>query len=147
MKKFLGVLVVFFVLLAGQVFAQSRDSSVVVQWDGSDITAPLIYHLEVWDQRGAETDIAPFLNPINGLRKNGPVTFLIHANNGYIVALYASTGWEPSLTKPQGVTSKYTVAGDSKEIIRSELDSRLFKRYITRSQFLRDLETTYTGLK
>ncbi|GHV62323.1 hypothetical protein AGMMS49587_08830 [Spirochaetia bacterium] len=145
MKKVIAV--VFFALLAGQLFAQIRDSSVVVQWNGADISTPLIYHLEVWDQHGAETDIAPFLSPINDLRKYGPVTFLIHANNGYIVALYASPNWESTLQKPQGVTSKYTVAGDSKQIIRSELDSKLFKTYITRSQFLSDLETTYAGLK
>ncbi|GHT60094.1 hypothetical protein FACS1894109_17220 [Spirochaetia bacterium] len=146
MKKF-SLLVLMMVALAGLVFAQTRDSSVVVQWDGTSLPDSLVYHLEVWDQRGQETDIAPFLNPINGLRKYGPVTFLIHANNGYIVALYASPSWESSLTKPQGVVSRYTVTGDSKEIIRSELDSKLFKRYITRSQFLTDLEATYAGLK
>jgi hypothetical protein len=145
MKKFLGI--VFFVLLTGLLFAQAQDSRVVTHWDGAEITAPLIYHLEVWDQRGTETDIGSFLNPLNDLRKFGPVTFLIHAHNGYIVALYASDKWEPSLQKPQGVTSRYTIAGDTKETIRSELDSKLFKRYVTRSQFLRDLEATYTELK
>ncbi|GHU89528.1 hypothetical protein FACS189476_08640 [Spirochaetia bacterium] len=146
MKKF-SLLILMMVALAGLVFAQTQDSSVVVRWDGTSITTPLIYHLEVWDQRGQKTDIAQFLNPINGLRKYGPVTFLIHADNGYIVALYASTSWEPGLQRPQGVEPKYSGAGDSKQIIRSLLDSRLFKTYITRSQFLIDLETTYAGLK
>jgi hypothetical protein len=145
MKKFFGI--TFFLLLAGLLFAQAKDSRVVAPWDGTGITTPLVYHLEVWDQAGKETDIGQFLNPLNNLRKYGPVTFLIHANNGYIVALYASPNWESALQKPQGVSSRYTVAGDSKEIIRSELDSKLFKRYITRSQFLIDLETTYAGLK
>jgi hypothetical protein len=145
MKKIIGI--VFFVLAAGLLFGQAKDSRVVTHWDGTNITTPLIYHLEVWDQRGAETDIGPFLNPLNDLRKYGAVSFFIHANNGYIVALYASPNWEPSLQKPEGVRSVYTVAGDSKDIIRSELDSKLFKRYITRSQFLTDLETTYAGLK
>jgi hypothetical protein len=147
MKKFLGL--VCFVLLVGQVFAQAaktQDSSVVARWDGTSITSTLVYHLEVWDQRGAETDIGPFLAPLNDLRKYGPVTFLIHANNGYIVALYASPNWEPALEKPQGVVSRYAAAGDSKQIIRSLLDSKVFKSYITRSQFLTDLETAYAGL-
>jgi hypothetical protein len=146
MKKF-SLLIGMMVVLSGVAFAQAKDSRVVTHWDGTSITTPLIYHLEVWDQHGSETDIGPFLNPLNDLRKYGAVSFFIHANNGYIVALYASDKWESSLTKPQGVTSVYTVAGDSKDIIRSELDSKLFKRYITRSQFLTDLETTYAGLK
>jgi hypothetical protein len=146
MKKF-SLLILMAALLSGLAFAQAQDSRVVTHWDGTDITVPLIYHLEVWDQRGAETDIGPFLNPINDLRKYGAVSFFIHANNGYIVALYATPNWEPALKKPEGVASVYTVAGDSKDIIRSELDSKLFKRYITRSQFLADLEATYAGLK
>ena len=148
MKKFLSV--VFFILAAGMMFAQqtkTQDSSVVVRWDGTTIAEPLIYHLEVWDQRGEETDINGFLDPIKVLRKYGPVTFLIHADNGYIVALYATTTWEPGLQRPRGVEPKYSAAGDSKQIIRSLLDSKAFKGYITRPQFLNDLETTYAGLR
>ncbi|GHV88240.1 hypothetical protein AGMMS50267_06000 [Spirochaetia bacterium] len=146
MKKF-SLLLLMMVGLAAIGFAQPPDSRVVAQWDGTSITAPLVYHLEVWDQNGTTTDIGSFLTPVNNLRKYGAVTFLIHANNGYIVVLYASTDWAPALTKPQGVTSKYTIAGDHKQTIRTILDSREFKRYITRSQFLTDLETTYAGLK
>ena len=136
------------VVLSGVVFAQrAQDSSVVVRWDGTSITDPLIYHLEVWDQRGQETDISGFLSPVNDLRKYGSVCFLIHSDNGYIVALYASPNWEPGLQKPQGVQPKYSAAGDSKEVIRSLLDSRAFKSHITRPQFLTDLEVTYAGLK
>ncbi|GHU61631.1 hypothetical protein FACS189445_3850 [Spirochaetia bacterium] len=148
MKKFVGL--VFFALVFSQVFAQEgkiADSSVVARWDGTAITTPLIYHLEVWDQRGATTDISGFLTPVNDLRKYGSVCFLIHADNGYIVALYASATWEPGLQRPQGVAPKYSAAGDSKQIIRSLLDSKEFKSYITRSRFLSDLESTYTGLK
>ncbi|GHV77494.1 hypothetical protein AGMMS49942_23150 [Spirochaetia bacterium] len=147
MKKFVGL--VFFVLVFSQVFAQEKvqDSSIVVRWDGTSITTPLIYHLEVWDQHGGETDISGFLTPVNSLRKYGSVCFLIHSDNGYIVALYASPSWEPGLQKPQGVGPKYSAAGDSKDVIRSLLDSRVFKSHITRSQFLADLEVTFAGLK
>jgi hypothetical protein len=147
MKKF-SLLILLMVLLSAFAFAQkTQDSSVVVRWNGASITTPLVYHLEVWDQRGAVTDIGSFLTPINDLRKYGPVAFLIHANNGYIVALYASPSWESALQKPQGVTSRYTAVGDSKQIIRNALDSSEFKRYITRSQFRTYLETTFAGLK
>ncbi|GHV56396.1 hypothetical protein AGMMS49579_20930 [Spirochaetia bacterium] len=146
MKKF-SLLVLLMVLLSAFAFAQAKDSRVVAQWDGTDITAPLVYHLEVWDQHGATTDIGPFLTPVNNLRKYGAVSFLIHADNGYIVVLYASPDWAPALQKPQGVTSKYTVAGDLRQVIRTVLDSREFKQHITRSQFVTDLETTYAGLK
>ncbi|GHT76181.1 hypothetical protein FACS1894124_8200 [Spirochaetia bacterium] len=146
MKKF-SLLLLMMVGLTAIGFAQSQDSRVVLQWDGTNITAPLVYHLEVWDQNGAKTDGGAFLTPVNDLRKYGAVSFLIHSDNGYIVVLYASPDWAPALTKPQGVTSKYTVAGDLKQVIRTVLDSKEFKRYITRSQFLIDLETTYAGLK
>jgi hypothetical protein len=146
MKKF-SLLILMAVVLSGLAFAQTQDSSVVVRWDGTSITAPLIYHLEVWDQRGAVTDISGFLTPVNDLRKYGSVCFLIHADNGYIVALYASPNWEPGLQRPQGVEPKFSAAGDSKEVIRNLLDSRAFKTHITRAQFLTDLETTYAGLK
>jgi hypothetical protein len=146
MKKF-SVLFLMMVVLTAIGFAQSKDSRLVAQWDGTEITEPLVYHLEVWDQNGAKTDIGQFLAPVNDLRKYSAVSFLIHADNGYIVTLYASPSWEPALQRPQGVTSRYTVAGDFKQIIRTLLDSREFKRYITRSQFLRDLETTFAGLK
>ncbi|GHV78655.1 hypothetical protein AGMMS49944_04460 [Spirochaetia bacterium] len=146
MKKF-SLLVLMMALLSGIAFAQVQDSSVVVRWDETPISGSLIYHLEVWDQRGSETDISGFLNPVNDLRKYGPVCFLIHANNGYIVALYANTTWEPGLQRPQGVEPKYSAAGDTKQIIRSLLDSKEFKSYITRSRFLSDLESTYAGLQ
>jgi hypothetical protein len=147
MKKF-SLLVLMMVLLSGLAFAQKKqDARIVAPWDGTGISSTLIYHLEVWDQQGAETDIGSFLQPVNDLRKYGAACFLIHSDNGYIVALYASESWEPGLQKPQGVGPKYSAAGDTKEIIRSLLDSKSFKRYITRPQFVRDLETTYEGLK
>ncbi|GHV87298.1 hypothetical protein AGMMS50255_5940 [Spirochaetia bacterium] len=149
MKKF-SLLILMMIALAGLVFAQERkieDSSVVVRWDGTEVTTPLIYHLEVWDQSGAATDISGFLNPVNDLRKYGSVCFLIHADNGYIVSLYASAAWEPGLQKPEGIKPLYSAAGDSKQIIRSLLDSKEFKKYITRSRFLEDLESTFAGLQ
>jgi hypothetical protein len=147
MKKF-SLLILMTVVLSGVVFAQrAQDSSIVVRWDGTNVTDPLIYHLEVWDQRGQETDISGFLSPVNELRKYGSVCFLIHSDNGYIVALYASTSWEPGLQRPAGVEPKYSAAGDSKEVIRNLLDSKAFKTHIIRPQFLTDLEVTYAGLK
>ncbi|GHT79451.1 hypothetical protein FACS1894130_08200 [Spirochaetia bacterium] len=146
MKK-ISLLFLMMVALTAVGFAQSQDSRVVAQWDGTNITVPLVYHLEVWDQNGATTDIGQFLTPVNNLRKYGAVSFLIHGGNGYIVVLYASPDWAPALQKPQGVTSKYTVAGDHKQVIRTLLDSREFKHYITRNQFIIDLETTFAGLK
>jgi hypothetical protein len=146
MKKF-PLLILLMVVLSGAAFAQTQDSSVVVRWDGTSITAPLVYHLEVWDQRGTVTDIGPFLSPVNDLRKYSAVSFLIHGGNGYIVVLYASPSWDSALQRPQGVTSVYTVVADSKSIIRNALDSTVFKRYITRGQFRTYLETTYAGLK
>ncbi|GMO22430.1 MAG: hypothetical protein Ta2B_01400 [Termitinemataceae bacterium] len=145
MKKTLMVTILL-VALAFSAFAQNVDTRIVLQ-SADNATAGGVYHLEVWDQHGATTDSGQFLAALNDLRKNGSAGFLIHGANGYIVVLYASSDWTPALQLPEGVTSKYTLAADTKQIVRAALYSSVFRQYITRETFLTDLNIVYNGLK
>ena len=145
MKKLtiMGVLLV----MTAALFAQTRDSRTVWQGTGEGKTSDLIYHLEVWDRNDKSDDPLPSVSSkLLELRNNGSLAFLVHAADGYIVALYAAPSYEPQLAIAN-TTKKYIVATNSKEVIREALASRNFRQHITKSSFLEDLSLAYNGLK
>jgi hypothetical protein len=145
MKKLIimGVLLVMSVAL----FAQTRDSRSVWQGTGEGDTSNLTYHLEVWDRHNKTDDpLAPVTTKLLELRKYGAVGFLVHATDGYLVALYASPSYDPQLVIPN-TTKKYVLVSNSKSGIREALAGRTFREHITKSSFLDDLAVVYNGLK
>jgi hypothetical protein len=119
----------------------------VWQGTGEGIASDLAYHLEVWDRNDKNDDPLPSVtSKLMELRKNGALAFLVHAADGYVVALYAAPSYEPQLTIPN-TKKKYVVATNSKEVIREALASRNFRQHITKSSFLEDLSLAYNGLK
>jgi hypothetical protein len=145
MKKIIAIFLMGAIALTA--FAQNRDSTTVWHWNGTANTSSVVYHLEVWDQHGRTTDVNQFISKLDDLRKYSSVGFFIHANNGYIVTLYASPSWDPQLTLPAGVTSIYSLATQQKAIISTNLKDTNFRKLITRSSFLDDLTTVYNGLR
>jgi hypothetical protein len=145
MKKLtiMGVLLV----MAAALFAQNRDSRTVWQGTNEGVTPNLTYHLEVWERTSTADDPLTAVTPkLQELRRYGALAFLVHARDGYLVALYASPSYEPQLVIPN-TTKKYGVVANSKATIREALSSRTFREHITRSAFLEDLSIVYNSFR
>jgi hypothetical protein len=153
MKKLMivGVLLV----MATALFAQAKvvpnatpnkDSRTVWQGNGSGDTPDLTYHLEIWGRDSTSEDvISVAAAKLLEFRKYGAVGFLVHATDGYFVALYATPAYEPQLTF-QNTTKKYGLVSTTKAAIREALAGRTFREHITRAEFLDDLTIVYNGL-
>jgi hypothetical protein len=145
MKKLaiMGVLLVMSVAL----FAQTRDSRSVWQGTGEGDTSNLTYHLEVWGRNNKNDDALAAATPkLLELRRYGAVAFLVHATDGYLVALYATPSYEPQLVLPN-TTKKFGIVSNSKTGLREALAGRTFRQHITKSEFLDDLTEVYNGLR
>jgi hypothetical protein len=144
MKKFTTMAALLIVTAA--LFAQNKDSRSVWQGTGEGDTTNLTYHLEIWARAEDTADVLPEVTPkLLELRKYGAVAFLVHAKDGYVVALYASPSYEPQLDLPN-TTKKFGVVANTKASIREALVGKTFRYHITKPEFLNDLNVAYNGL-
>jgi hypothetical protein len=119
----------------------------VWQGTGEGDTAPLTYHLEIWARAENTPDVLAEATPkLLELRQYGAVAFLVHAKDGYIVALYATPEYDPQLVL-EDTTKKYGIVSNTKAGIREALAGKTFRYHITKSSFLADLAIAYNGLK
>jgi hypothetical protein len=141
MKKiFISVLLL--ALLAVGAFAQTNDSYLVLQRKvGVEKISDAVYHVEVLKQKTITVDISAHLEKISQLQGFGPIAFLMHGKNGYVVAVYASKTWEPEfLSIPDVFERVDTVATDNLRELRNVIDSGEFTKHITRKSFLQDIK-------